>query len=200
MSVLPLLAPRSPHPHVPSPQATAHRTAHCVALCDCDLTLLTAHDLMGDMNNFQDSAKVVRERAVKRLSELQAAGTAQIKATDEGEAPRQRYLKKLSSRNDASELSLFRFLAKTECVWCYGSILTMTGPCQRCCCYVVSIKNHADIIVATLLQLKTRSSHQGKCIGQKARKRTGMRGRKTTKATARSSRVVISSALESVLV
>lgn len=95
--------------HVPTPQATAHRTAHCVALCDCDLTLLTAHDLMGAMNNFQDSAKVVRERAVKRLSELQAAGQAQIKATDEGEAPRQRYLKKLSSRNESGKRYMVSF-------------------------------------------------------------------------------------------
>lgn len=60
-------------------QATAHRTAHCVALCDCDLPILTAHDLLGAMNNFQDSARVVRERAVKRLSELQAAGQAQVR-------------------------------------------------------------------------------------------------------------------------
>ena len=62
-------------------QATAHRTAHCVALCDCDLAILTAHDLMGAMNNFQESAMVVRERAVKRLKELQTAGQAQVRKT-----------------------------------------------------------------------------------------------------------------------
>lgn len=39
--------------------ATARRTAQCVALCHCDLTLLMAHDLVAAMKDFPDSAEKV---------------------------------------------------------------------------------------------------------------------------------------------
>lgn len=51
--------------------ATARRTAHCIAMSECDLSVLYAHDLMNAMNNFPDSASIVRERAFKRLNDLQ---------------------------------------------------------------------------------------------------------------------------------
>ncbi len=76
--------------------ATAHRTAHCVALCDCDLSVLTAHDLLGAMTNFPESATLVRQKAAKRLSELQAAGEAKSTvAVGKGVA---RHLQKLDRR------------------------------------------------------------------------------------------------------
>ncbi|KAG1666226.1 hypothetical protein FOA52_011526 [Chlamydomonas sp. UWO 241] len=56
--------------------ATAHRTASCTALCECDISLLTASDLLSAMGSFPESARIVRERSVKRLKELQAAGKA----------------------------------------------------------------------------------------------------------------------------
>ena len=48
--------------------------------------------------------QVVRERAIKRLSELQAAGQAQVKAKNE-DGPRQAYLKK-QNRAGGAEMKL----------------------------------------------------------------------------------------------
>mmetsp|Transcript_5229 Transcript_5229/g.11435 ORF Transcript_5229/g.11435 Transcript_5229/m.11435 type:complete len:751 (+) Transcript_5229:346-2598(+) len=73
--------------------ATARRTAQCVALNHCDLSLLMAHDLVNAMRDFPDSASMVRGRAVKRLNELQVAGQAEPSS----EAPAPRHLKKLDT-------------------------------------------------------------------------------------------------------
>ncbi|GLI64818.1 hypothetical protein VaNZ11_008225 [Volvox africanus] len=73
--------------------ATARRTAQCVALCHCDLTLLMAHDLVAAMKDFPDSAEKVRAHAVKRLNDMQTAG----KVAREAHAyPVPRHLKKLN--------------------------------------------------------------------------------------------------------
>ncbi|GFR48528.1 hypothetical protein Agub_g10423 [Astrephomene gubernaculifera] len=73
--------------------ATARRTAQCVALCHCDLTLLMAHDLVAAMKDFPDSAEKVRAHAVKRLNDMQTAG----KVAREAHAyPAPRHLKKLN--------------------------------------------------------------------------------------------------------
>ncbi len=57
--------------------ATARRTAHCVSVSQCDLAMLMANDLVSAMRDFPDSAALVRECAVQRLNELQAAGDAE---------------------------------------------------------------------------------------------------------------------------
>jgi len=57
--------------------AAAHRTASCTAMCESDLSMLTASDLMSAMSAFPDSARVVRERSFKRLIELQSAHNEQ---------------------------------------------------------------------------------------------------------------------------
>lgn len=48
--------------------ATARRTAQCVALCHCDLTLLMAQDLVTAMKDFPDSAEKVRQWRGGRVS------------------------------------------------------------------------------------------------------------------------------------
>ena len=71
--------------------ATALRTATVVSLCDCDLALLSANDLVGVMNSFPESAKMVRQRAMRRLGELTAAGSvsAQVELAPSSTAPHQ---------------------------------------------------------------------------------------------------------------
>ncbi|KAG2491337.1 hypothetical protein HYH03_010341 [Edaphochlamys debaryana] len=73
--------------------ATARRTAQCVALCHCDLTLLMAHDLVAAMKDFPDSAEKVRAHAVKRLNDMQTAGKV---AREAAAYPAPRHLKRLN--------------------------------------------------------------------------------------------------------
>ncbi|GAX76129.1 hypothetical protein CEUSTIGMA_g3572.t1 [Chlamydomonas eustigma] len=91
--------------------ATAHRTAHCTALSDCDLSILTAIDLLLAMSNFPESASAVRLRATRRLTELQAAGKAEVRSFDEKSAPRHlqqlRQLSKNSHMDMPTEPEIF---------------------------------------------------------------------------------------------
>ncbi|PNW70128.1 hypothetical protein CHLRE_17g706900v5 [Chlamydomonas reinhardtii] len=83
--------------------ATARRTAQCVALCHCDLTLLMAHDLVAAMKDFPDSAEKVRAHAVKRLNDMQTAGKV---AREAHSYPAPRHLKKLNPAAAEAEADL----------------------------------------------------------------------------------------------
>eukprot|EP00798_Chlamydomonas_sp_ICE-L_P026419 gene26419-17518_t len=56
--------------------ATSRRTAECVAMSYCDLSMLTAHDLVTLTRDFMKSARKVKARAAKRLHDLQTAEAA----------------------------------------------------------------------------------------------------------------------------
>ena len=52
--------------------ATSRRTAQCVAVSHCDLSLLSAHDLVHAMSNFPESAAKVSWRPPWRSHQHQA--------------------------------------------------------------------------------------------------------------------------------